>query len=100
MKHRREPQELEIWNGSILAGILAFQNALIEDDDPAALARTDLPSARLSLAVGAPSRIITKADGLGQAKQQLVDPVSTIALFDGVAITEFDGLPASASRFL
>jgi len=25
---------------------------------------------------------------------------STIALFDGVAITEFDGLPASASRFL
>jgi len=26
--------------------------------------------------------------------------LSTIALFDGVAITEFDGLPASASRFL
>jgi hypothetical protein len=27
-------------------------------------------------------------------------PVSTITLFDGVAVADFDGLPASASRWL
>ena len=41
----------------------------------------------------------TQSWGVG-AKPEPVAPMSTITLFDGVAVADFDGLPASASRWL
>jgi hypothetical protein len=35
-----------------------------------------------------------------RAKRSCLHPVSTITLFDGLPVADFDGLPASASRWL
>ena len=42
------------------------------------------------------SHRVAKATSFGRAQTK----VSTITLFDGLAVADFDGLPASASRWL
>jgi EAL domain-containing protein (putative c-di-GMP-specific phosphodiesterase class I) len=52
------------------------------------LARTGLPANRLEIEI---------TEGILMAEPE---KVSSISLFDGLPITEIDGLPASASRLL